>query len=175
MSRCLYKHRSRPIDVSNNRTNTIYFYPSFYPSFSTFSSSHRLDLLCTASTPWVAIVLAYLSSRRHLDGGETPSSSVGGAPDCRQNRQNQTIRFAKSDSPIFPVLSKSFQLLFDSCGNKQVVRFSKIVTSLCIRSTSVPRGSVQFKWQLGPFEWIRKSANRASGCGAGEQGQMARW
>jgi hypothetical protein len=53
----LYKHRSRPIDVSNNRINIIYLYFSFYPSFSIF---HRLDLLFTVSTPWVAVVLIYL-------------------------------------------------------------------------------------------------------------------
>jgi hypothetical protein len=111
---CLYKHRSRSIDVSNNRTNTIYFCPSFYPSFSTFSSFHRLDLLSAASTPWVIVVLGYLSPRRRLAAGEVPSSSNGSAPDCRRNRQNRTIWFAKPDGPIFPVLSRRFRLLSDS-------------------------------------------------------------
>jgi hypothetical protein len=83
---CLYKHRSRPIDVSNNRTNTVYFYSKFYPSFSTFSSSHRLDLLSAASNPWVVMDLVYLSSRRRLTGGEAPSLSASGTPDCHQNR-----------------------------------------------------------------------------------------
>jgi hypothetical protein len=115
---CLYKHRSWPIDVSNNQTNTIYFYPSFYPSVSTLSSSHRLDLLSTASTPWVAMVLAYLRSRHHLAGGEAPSSSADSATDCCRNRQNQTIRFAKFNNSVFHVLSRSFRLLSDSCGNR---------------------------------------------------------
>jgi hypothetical protein len=113
----LYEHRSWPIDVSNNRTNTIYFYPCFYPSFSTFSSFHRLDLLSAASTPWVSVVLAYLPSRCRLAGGEATSSSASGAPDCHRNRQNWTIRFAKPNGPVFPVSSRSFRLLFDSCGN----------------------------------------------------------
>jgi hypothetical protein len=114
---CLYKHRSWLIDLSNNRTNTIYFYPSFYPSFSTFLSFHRLDLLSTALTPWVVMVLAYLPSRCRLAGVEAPSSSAGGAPDCRRNQQNRTIRFAKPDSLVFPISSRSFPLLSDSCGN----------------------------------------------------------
>jgi hypothetical protein len=61
-------------------------YPSFYPSFSTFPSFHKLDLLSVASTPWVVVVLAYLPSRRRLAGGEAPSSSAGGALACRQNQ-----------------------------------------------------------------------------------------
>jgi hypothetical protein len=117
MSCYLYKYRSRPIDVSNNRTNIIYFYLSFYPSFFTFPSCHRLDLLSAASTPWVAMVLAYLPSRHRLALGEAPSSSASGAPDCHRNRQNRTIRFVKLDSLIFPVSSRSFRLLSDSCGN----------------------------------------------------------
>jgi hypothetical protein len=116
-SYCVYKHRSRPIDVSNNQTNTIYFYPSFYPSFSTFSSSHRLDLLSAASTLWVAMVLAYLPSRCYLARREVPSSSANSAPNCRRNRQNQTIRFAKPNSPVFPISSRSFRLLSNLCGN----------------------------------------------------------
>jgi hypothetical protein len=115
----LYKHRSLPIDVSNNRTNTIYF----YPSFSTFSPFHRLDLVSAASTPWVAMVLAYLPSRRRLAGGEASSSSVCEAPDCRRSRQNQTIRFTKLDCPVFPILSRSFWLLSNSSGNTMIWGF----------------------------------------------------
>jgi hypothetical protein len=63
------------------------------------------------------VVLAYLPYRRRLTEGETPSSSTSGAPDCRRNRQNRIIQFAKPDSPVFPILSRGFRLLSDSCGN----------------------------------------------------------
>jgi hypothetical protein len=53
---------------------------------STFSSFHRLDLVSVASTPWVAVVIAYLSSGHRLAGGEAPSSSADGARDCCQNQ-----------------------------------------------------------------------------------------
>jgi hypothetical protein len=69
-----------------NQISIFYIYLSFYPSFLGFSSFHRLDLVSTASTPWVAMVLAYLLSRRRLVRGEAPSSSAGGALDCRRNR-----------------------------------------------------------------------------------------
>jgi hypothetical protein len=62
------------------------------------------------------MVLAYLPSRRHLARGEAPSTSVNGTPDCRWNRQNRTIRFAKPDSPVSTASSRSFRLLSDSCG-----------------------------------------------------------
>jgi hypothetical protein len=63
------------------------------------------------------MVLAYLSSRHRLAGGEAPSLSAGGAPDCRRNRQNQSIQFAKPDSLVSVVSARGFQLLSDSCGN----------------------------------------------------------
>jgi hypothetical protein len=88
----------------------------FYPSFLGFLSFHRLDLVSTASIPWVAMVLAYLSSRRRLAGGEAPLSSVSGAPDFHQNRQNRTVRFAKPDSPSFATSRRSFRFLFILCG-----------------------------------------------------------
>jgi hypothetical protein len=116
-SSCLYKYRPRSIDGSNNQTDTIYFYPSIYLSFSTFSSFHRLDLLSAASTPWVAVVLAYLPSGHRLAKGEAPSSSAGGAPDYHRSRQNWTIQFTKLDSLVFPISSRSFQLLSNSCDN----------------------------------------------------------
>jgi hypothetical protein len=82
---CLYKHWSWSIDVPNNRSNTIYFYLSFYPGFLLFSSFHRLDQVSAVSTPWVAVILAYLLSRHRMDRGEAPSSSTGGTPDYHQN------------------------------------------------------------------------------------------
>jgi hypothetical protein len=42
------------------------------------------------------VFLVYPSFRHRLARGESPSSSVGGVPDCRRNRQNQIIQFAKS-------------------------------------------------------------------------------
>jgi hypothetical protein len=88
-----------------------------YRGFLFFSPFHRLDLVSTASTPWITMVLTYLSSRRRLVGGEALSSSAGGAPDCRRNRQNWTIMFAKLDNPISVVSARSFQFLSDLCGN----------------------------------------------------------
>jgi hypothetical protein len=63
------------------------------------------------------VVLTYLLSRHRLAGGEAPSLSTGGAPDCRQNQQNRTIWFAKLDNPISVVSARSFRFLSDSCGN----------------------------------------------------------
>jgi hypothetical protein len=57
-------------------------------------------------------------SRHRLARGEASSSSANGTPDCHRNRQNRTIRFAKPDRPVFPISSRSFWLLCDSCGNK---------------------------------------------------------
>jgi hypothetical protein len=92
-------------------------YLSFYPSFLRFSSFHRLDLLSATSTPWVAVVLAYLPSRCRLARGKAPSSSVGGAPDYHRSRRNQIIRFAKPNNLIFSVSSRSFRPLSDLCVN----------------------------------------------------------
>jgi hypothetical protein len=61
------------------------------------------------------MVLTHLSSICCLARGETLSSSVGVGPDCRQNRQNRIIRFAKSDSSVFVASSRSFWFLF---GNR---------------------------------------------------------
>jgi hypothetical protein len=116
MSCCLYKHRSWPIVTCPRPNQSFYFYLTFYPSFSTFPSFHRLDLLSTVSTPCVAMVLAYLSSRCLLAKGRAPSSSVGSAPDCHWNQQNRSIQFAKPDSPVSAASSSIFRFLFDSCG-----------------------------------------------------------
>jgi hypothetical protein len=117
MSYYLYKHRSRLIVTCPRPNESFYFYLTFYPMFLGFSSFHRLDLLSSTSTPWVAVVLAYLPPRHRLARGEAPSSSARVTPDCHQSQKNRTIRFAKQDSPVFPVLSSSFRLLSDSCGN----------------------------------------------------------
>jgi hypothetical protein len=92
----------------------------FLPLFSTFSSFHRLDLISTASTPWVTVVLAYILSR-HLLAGEAPSLSAGGAPDYRWNRQNTTIQFAKPDNSVSTASSRSFWFLFNSCSQHILV------------------------------------------------------
>jgi hypothetical protein len=81
----------------------------------------QLDLVSTASTPWAFIVLVYPSSKRRLAEGEAPSLSVGGAPDCHQNRQNQTIRFAKPVSLISAASVKSFRFLSDLFGNTKII------------------------------------------------------
>jgi hypothetical protein len=46
-----------------------------------------------------------------------PPTGVDDAPDCRQSRRNQTIWFDKSDSPVCPLLSRSFWFLFVSYAN----------------------------------------------------------
>jgi hypothetical protein len=83
MSYCLYKYRSWPIVTYPRPNQSFYFYLSFYPSFLGFLSFHRLDLVSVTSTPWVAMVLAYLLFRRRLDRGEAPLSSADGALDYR--------------------------------------------------------------------------------------------
>jgi hypothetical protein len=117
----IYKHRSWPIVTCTQPNQSNYFYFSFYPSFLGFSSFHKLDLVSTATTTWVAVVLAYLPSKSRLARGEPPSSSVGGALDCHRNRQNWTIRFAKLNSPTSAASSKSFLFQFDSCDQHILV------------------------------------------------------
>jgi hypothetical protein len=100
--------------------------PAYQIGGSGFPNSfHRLDLLVAAITPWVVMVLAYPSSRHHLVRGEAPSSSVGGAPDCRR-------KLTKLDSPIyqirgssFPDSSKSFCFLIRFVCQHHVNKFLK--------------------------------------------------
>jgi hypothetical protein len=70
------------------------------------------------------VVLAYLLSRRRFVGGEAPSLSAGGASDCCRNRQNWIIRFAKPDSPVFPVSGRNFRFLSVLCGNNLISKLS---------------------------------------------------
>jgi hypothetical protein len=67
------------------------------------------------------VVHSYLSFRHRLAGGEAPTSSAGGTPDCHRNRQNWTIWFAKPDSLVSTVLSMAFWFLFVSCGEHILV------------------------------------------------------
>jgi hypothetical protein len=98
------------IDVTNNWIYTIYIICSFCPSFLLLFIFLQLDLLAAISTPWVAMILAYTSSRRRLARGEALSSSVDRALDCHR-------KSTKPDSPVcqirgsdFLVLSRSFRL-----------------------------------------------------------------
>jgi hypothetical protein len=70
------------------------------------------EVVLSHSTPWVAMVLAYLPYRHRSVGGEALLLSAGDAHDCRRNRQNRTIWFAKLDSSV-----RGFLFLSDSCGN----------------------------------------------------------
>jgi hypothetical protein len=54
-----------------------------------------------------------------LDREKDALIGADGTPDCRRSRRNQTVWFAKSDHPIYPVSSRSFQLLFVSCANRK--------------------------------------------------------
>jgi hypothetical protein len=135
-------------------------------SFLGFSSFHRLDLVSTVSTPWVVVVLAYLLSRRRLAGGEALSSSVSGAPDCRQNRQNWTIRFAKPDSPVSVASSRSFRSLFISCG---LISLDQVAGSLSNNQSRAPprcnsegQNRHQQKHHLVPYFSI---GHQCLGCG----------
>jgi hypothetical protein len=71
-----------------------------------------------------------LGQRRHT------SSKHGGAPDCHRSRQNWTIQFAKSDSQVFTVSSRSFQFLSDSCRHT----FWRLCWKSTTSSTSTMKG-----------------------------------
>jgi hypothetical protein len=81
------------------------------------------------------VVLAHLSSRRRLAGGEAPSSSVGGASDYRRSRQNWTVRFTKPDHLVSVVSSRGFRSLF--CV---ATHFGYSVGELTISSTLSMKG-----------------------------------
>jgi hypothetical protein len=81
MSCCLYKYKSRPIDVFSIIEQTQFTFILVFTLVFYFLFFHRLDLVSAASTPWVAVVVAYLPSRRRLVGGEAPSSKISDAPD----------------------------------------------------------------------------------------------
>jgi hypothetical protein len=101
------------------------------------------------------VVLAYLLSRRCLVGGEAPSSSAGGAPDCCQNRRNWRVRFTKSEGIIFPVSSRSFLLLFVSCVNRVLDSLS----SEHSRQMGHPAASVQHRLSRIPVPLFRSIAS----------------
>jgi hypothetical protein len=87
------------------------------PSFLVLFVFLQLDLVTTAITPWVVVVIAYLLSRHRLARGEALSSSAGSALNCHHNRQNWIVWFTKLEDPFFFVSIRSFQLLSDSCAN----------------------------------------------------------
>jgi hypothetical protein len=95
-----------PIDVSNNRNkyNLLFALVFFFSLFSSIRSrSHHPNLQgCRGSC--LSTVQMLLGWRR------SPSSKPSGAPDCHRSRQNQIIRFTKSDSLFSTVSSRSFQL-----------------------------------------------------------------
>jgi hypothetical protein len=110
MSCCLYKYRSQPIDVSPTIESIQFTFILVLPYISSFLSFRQLDLVSATSTHWVAMVLAYHSSRHRLAGGEAPSSSASDASDYRRNRQKWIIQFAKPDSLVSAVLARDFRL-----------------------------------------------------------------
>jgi hypothetical protein len=71
------------------------------PSFLVLFVFLQLDLVTTAITPWVVVVIAYLLSRHRLARGEALSSSAGGALNCHHNRQNWIVWFTKPEDPFF--------------------------------------------------------------------------
>jgi hypothetical protein len=112
-SYCLYKHRSQPIDVSNNQNQyillfTLVFYFCFFSSIR--SSRHDFNLLGCYG---LRIFFVHTLLGRRRGTMSKPSS----APDYRRSRQNRTIRFVKLDSSVSAVSSKILRLMFDSCGN----------------------------------------------------------
>jgi hypothetical protein len=115
---CLYKHRSWPIVIYHQRNQSNYYFFILFALIFYFSFYFcQLDLLAAALTSKVIVVLTYPLSRRCLTGVEALSSSAGGVPDCRRNRQNRIVRFAKPEGLIFPILSRGFRSLFVLCGN----------------------------------------------------------
>jgi hypothetical protein len=89
----------------------------FSPSFFSFFSFRQLDLLLAALIPLIATIQAPSPIKRRLAGGEATLSELGGAPDHRRSRQNRTVRFLKLDYPVSSISSRSFRLVFNSCGN----------------------------------------------------------
>jgi hypothetical protein len=60
-------------------------------------------------------------------------TGVDGAPDCRRSTRNRTIQFAKLNSPVCLVSSRSFWLLFVLCVNSPSSSHKK----LCKSSSSI--------------------------------------
>jgi hypothetical protein len=85
------------------------FFYSFYFSLIRSTIHHHNLQSCRSSC--LSTVQTSLGWRR------STSSKLGGAPDCCRSRQNSIIRFAKPDSPVSTVLSRSLRFLFISCGN----------------------------------------------------------
>jgi hypothetical protein len=68
---------------------------TFCPSFIFFSFLLRLDLLATATTPWVVVDLFSSLCQTPIDQEKDALAGAGGAPDCCRSRRNRTIRFAE--------------------------------------------------------------------------------
>jgi hypothetical protein len=81
MSCCLYKHRSRLIDVSITIESIELVFILVFPYLSTFLLFfHQLDLLAATSTPWVAMLHASPPSRCHMARGGVPRRSKAAPP-----------------------------------------------------------------------------------------------
>jgi hypothetical protein len=83
---------------------------SFLLFLSIRSTIHRHNSLSCCGS-------CFSSIQTSLGQSRGPSSKPSGAPDCHQSRQNRTIGFAKSDTPVSVVSSRSFRILFISCDN----------------------------------------------------------
>jgi hypothetical protein len=81
--------------------NIICFYPSFLPYFSIPFVLLQLDLVAATLTPWVAVVLAYPSSRCHLAGGEASLSRASGSPDRHRFQQTGPSGLPDRDIQFF--------------------------------------------------------------------------
>jgi hypothetical protein len=70
-------------DCKHHQSNQSNFYfHSFCPSLSSFSSFHQLDLLLAALIPWIDAVQIPSPTRRRLAGGEATSLKPGGDMVC---------------------------------------------------------------------------------------------
>jgi hypothetical protein len=65
--------------------------------------------------------LIYPPSQAQLGREKDTLVGADGAPNCRWTWSNRTLRFVKLEYPICPISSWSFQLLFVSSANKDVL------------------------------------------------------
>jgi hypothetical protein len=89
----------------------IFIFFLVFFSFSSIRSTSRRFNLQSCCGSRISIVQTLLGQRR------STSAQPNDAPNYRRSRQNQSVRFLKSDCPVSTVLSWGFRFLFVLCGN----------------------------------------------------------
>jgi hypothetical protein len=144
MSYWLYKHRSRSTNVSITiESIQLFFILVFTLTFYFPFLFRRLDLLATASTPWIAMVHTSPPSRRHL--------ARGGAPRQRPVAPLTVISPDKTGSSDLP--NRCIQFLQFRAEASGLCSFHVATWIICYRTSPVAsspqiRGGAGLRQQL---------------------------